>query len=166
MYHYFIEPIHDGTEIDSVVWYIDCPNWHVDPIGNGEESDLYIHTFLHGDSVALSATVYNSCGSVTTTIWLHTTYYGTEENETVDSDVSIMPNPNNGDMNIRFDNLSGEAEVRVFDLLGNILDHFKVNIHDSVMMMPYTLKTKAEATYFFLITTENASFTRKVIVRR
>ena len=165
-YHYTIELLNEGAEIDSVTWSIDCPNWNIVPVGNGEESDLFIYTYIPSDSVALTATVYNSCGSVTTTLWLHVTYHGTEENENANSGVAIMPNPNNGDMKIRFEGISGEAQIRVFDLLGNIIDIFNVTVYDDVMIMPYTLKTKAEATYYFLITTENATFSRKVTVRQ
>ena len=162
-YHYYVVPTHDVVVIDTVEWFINCPNWHVDPIGNGEHSDLFIHTFLPGDSVELRATVYSNCGSATQSIWIHTSYFGVDE-ETSNSNVAIMPNPNKGDMTIRLENITGDATIYVYDLLGNTIDKFRINNKDEVALIPYSLRTKAEATYTFVIVTDIGTFTRKVVV--
>lgn len=104
-----------SATIDSVVWVIDCPNWHVVPQGNGEVCDLFIHTYIN-DYVALTAIVYFDCGQGTATMWVHTSEVGMDERKT--PHISITPNPNNGSLVINLGNTNGTGSAVIYDAAG------------------------------------------------
>lgn len=110
-----------SASIDSVVWVVDCPNWHVVPQGNGEVCDLFIHTYI-ADSIALTATVYFDCGQVTTAMWIRTSEIGIKEKDV--SHISIMPNPNNGTMLITAKEDKNISQLDVYDMQGKLVKSF------------------------------------------
>lgn len=105
-----------SASIDSVMWQIDCDNWQVLPIGNGETCLLHIHSFIP-DSTQFTATVFFDCGQTTTSIWIQTSFYGIDENTL--SAVSLTPNPTNGLVNINVPNNRGIQQLKICNLLGS-----------------------------------------------
>jgi len=160
-YSYSIEALNTATEFDSVTWNIDCPNWYITPGASDTEIDLHIHTWLP-DSIALTATAYNECGSYTYTFWIHTSYYGIEDNDA--SMISITPNPNNGIMDINLNNLSGNTEVKVFDIKGNQIDSFVID--DLTKIYRYEMPQNAAGVYNFVITNGSATVVKRVAINK
>ena len=157
---YSIE-LQDGVAYDSITWSVDCENWLIDTIGDGSEIKLYIYTHTT-DTNYLTATIYNECGATTTTFWIRTTYYDIPEVSI--SSISILPNPNKGDMSITLENTTGDAEVKVFDLSGNIIDSF--TIAGQTRNYKYDMRTNAVGVYYFRITVDGNTTTKKVVVTR
>ena len=107
----FVEP---RTSVDTVLWQIDCPNWHVDPHGSkGKECTLYIHSYLL-EPVTLHAWAINRCDTIHQEFFIQTSYYGLEEDES-SSGFMIAPNPTNGSFNVYLDDVQGHAEIEVFN---------------------------------------------------
>ena len=52
---------------------------------------------------------------------------GLEDNAIADGAVSLIPNPNNGEFNLRFEGLAGEKEVIVYNVIGRVIKHFKTS---------------------------------------
>jgi len=151
----------EGTAIDSVIWSVDCDNWQIHYLDDSTSIMLYIYTHT-ADTSHLTATLYNECGETTTSFWIRTTYYGTEENS--EAEVNIVPNPNNGSMTITLDNVSSNANVVVFDLRGNVIDNFTID--NATRSYKYDMRTKAVGVYYFRITADGSTTTKKVVVTR
>lgn len=160
IYNYSVVPQNTATEFDSVTWQLDAPGWYVVPNGNGETADLRIYSWL-ADSILMTVTAYNQCGSMTTSFWIHPSYYGVEEN--MNNNISILPNPNKGSMDIRLDEASSsDVEIKVFDLLGNIVDEFSINRYTN--LYHYDMSSRAKGLYNFVITNGENTITKRVIV--
>ena len=78
------------------------------------------------DTVWLNCKVKNICESVgiETSYYLIPSFYGVQEQEYYPASVSIFPNPNNGQMQMRFENMEGKVKVKVYDMIGTLLDSF------------------------------------------
>ena len=161
-YDYTIVPNNSTTEFDSVTWQIDATGWYIIPYADPTSAELRIFSYYSDTLFPLIATAYNSCGSMTDTIWIHPSYYGTKENATCN--ISILPNPNKGSMDIVIENNDSDAEIKVYDIMGNIID--KIRIDRYVDTYHYDLTTRATGTYTFVITQGNAVTTKKVVIER
>ena len=161
VYNYEIVPQNSATVFDSIVWSMGNENWYIDPHNNGMDVDLHIFTWIP-DTVQLIATVYNECGSFTYPFWIHTSYYGIEDNDA--SMISITPNPNNGIMDINLNNLSGNTEVKVFDIKGNQIDSFVID--DLTKIYRYEMPQNAAGVYNFVITNGSATVVKRVAINR
>ncbi len=158
IYNYNVISLNNTSEYDSVTWTLGCPNWYIEPHNNGMDADVHIFTWIP-DSIQLTATAYNECGESTNTIWLRTSYYGINEE---DGDIiSITPNPNNGNMEIRLDESISNALIKVFDNTGKQLDSFAANGKNA----HYSIPTKAAGIYHFLIIGKEKTIVKKVVIK-
>jgi hypothetical protein len=82
----------------------------------------------------------------------------------MESAVSIVPNPNNGQMRINFEDMEGRTAIRVFDMTGNQIDAFETNISASRQSIDYTMKPYTEGIYLFVFANHNRVFTKKVVI--
>ena len=78
--------------------------------------------------------------------------------------VNIVPNPNNGQMHIDFENMEGRTAIKVFDMTGNQIDAFETIINTNRYYYDYNMKKYAEGIYFFVISNNNRVLTKKVVV--
>ena len=161
IYNYSIIPQNTATEFDSVTWQLEAPGWYITPNGNGETATLSIYSWLP-DSILLTVTAYNQCGEMTTTTWIHPSYYGVEEEN--GQNISILPNPNRGSMDIVLENNESDVEIKVYDILGNIID--RINIDKFINTYHYDIPYRATGMYNFVITQGNKVTTKRVIVER
>ena len=151
-------------------WHISQPSWLIEPFEKEDEPNKHycrVYVAEHCDEyVELSCTVYNHCDQDSTTIsfYLKSSFYGIDENETIPSDFNIAPNPNNGTMELNFENLIGKTDLKVFDMHGALIDQFQVNSESSSYSIPYQCKSLAEGLYFFVATWQNTVLTKKVII--
>ncbi len=161
---YGIRPLETRTEVDTVLWQIDCPNWYVEPHGNkGKECTLYIFTYLL-EPVTLHAWAVNRCDTVHETFFIQTSYYGMEENEQ-DSDFVIAPNPTDGNLTLHFGDLQGRVEVQVFNSLGQKMDAF-VEEEGLNHETPYSMSDFKNGLYYFVINNKGRVLTQKVMLSR
>ena len=161
---YAISPVEPRTQIDTVLWQIDCPNWYVVPHGDkGRECTLYIFSYLL-EPVTLHATAINRCDTIHEEFFIKTSYYGV--NESVgDEDFTVSPNPSDGHFTLHFGDLAGRVDVAVYNTLGQKVDAFSVDANLR-KEMAYTLPDLKNGLYYFVMNCNGASVTRKVMLVR
>ena len=152
------------TYVDTVIWQIDCPNWHLEPHGfKGKNCTLYIHSYLQ-EPVILHAWAINRCDTVHEEFFIQTSYYDVEEN-TQNTDFMIAPNPTNGNVTLRFGDLTGMAEIEVVNSLGQKMDAFKVDV-SSCPEKAYDMSGLKNGLYYFILKNNGRVLTRKVTLIR
>jgi hypothetical protein len=146
-------------------WDISKDSWRIEPNPNGNNPlvcEVYAMDWTE-DIVWLSFTAVNECDSVTVMYDLHPSYYGVEENEAYPAMVSIIPNPNNGHMQMKFENLEGHLNIKVYDSTGILMDSFE--LQSSVgETHEYAAKHLNNGIYFFQITDGKRVVNKKVVI--
>ena len=147
---------------DSVKWTItgNC-DWALDTSGDPNHCELYVVEYTP-DTVWLSANVYNACSDslgITRKHWLVCSFYGAEEHKVATADFSVVPNPNNGQMTISFDNLFENTSIKIYDMSGTLIDTFTVQCR-----MAYTMKRSAPGIYYFVANSKEGTLAKKVVI--
>lgn len=171
-YTFYVEETNRECIWDSCTWSISKPSWDIefDPVPvlslNGKyysECKVYVAD-RDVNYVVLTATMKNDCGSEQRNFFLKSSFLDVDENGEVAAKVSIVPNPNSGQMHIDFENMEGRTAVKVFDITGNLIDVFETNVGSSRYSYDYNMKRYAEGMYFFVISNDNRLFTKKVVI--
>jgi hypothetical protein len=158
---------------DSITWAFENPEvqWILEPDTTtypaGKNCRIYVLNHVD-DTVWLSAKVYNKCypQGIERRYWFVCSFYGMEENG-LSTDVgvfSVTPNPNNGQMNLNFENLTGRINLKVYDMRGNLIDELQIINEADSYSMPYQCKTPHEGLYMFVVSNKNAVLTKKVVL--
>ena len=164
------ESEHTKCVWDSCKWTISKPSWDIvttapEPTNGYYGSECTVYVAEHDDGiVTLTATISNDCGKEERKFYLKSSFLGMEENNSAADKVSIVPNPNNGQMRINFDDMEGATIVKVFDMTGNQIDTFKTHAGSGSYSYDYTLKRPTEGIYFFVFANNNRVFTKKVVI--
>ena len=157
---------------DHCDWTISKPSWTVDygepVLSNGHyNSECTVYIAEHDDDyVVLTATMSNGCGSRQRQFYLKSSFFDIDEQSTIPSDFTVIPNPNNGQMTLHFENLIENINIKIFDTHGALIDQFQVNSDASSYSIPYQCKSLSEGLYFFMATGQNKVLTKKVIISR
>lgn len=167
-----VETEHNDSEWNTCVWSISKPTWDIEfdtiPVKNAEgmfESECTVYVADRDeDYVVLTATVKNDCDSLTRRFYLKSSFLDIDEHGDTKADVSIVPNPNSGQMRIDFEDMEGRTAIRVFDMTGNQVDAFETNVSASRYSIDYTLKQYTEGIYLFVFANNNRVFTKKVVI--
>ena len=171
-YTFFVEETNRECVWESCNWTISKPSWTTEfnPVPalslNGKyysECTVYVAD-RQNEHVELTATINNDCGSEVRKFYLKSSFLDVDENEYASANVNIVPNPNNGQMHIDFENMEGRTAVKVFDMTGNQIDAFETNINSSRYNYDYNMKKYAEGIYFFVVSNNNRVLTKKVVV--
>lgn len=165
-YHVY-DTISDTTawHLDQCRWEISKDSWRLVPNPNGNnplECTVYAMDWTE-DTVWLSFTAVNDCDSVTKRYDLHPSFYGIEENEAYPALVSIIPNPNNGHMQLKFENMEGRMSIKVYNSTGILVDSFEIQ-SSSGETYDYSAKRLNNGIYFFNITDGKRAVTKKVVI--
>lgn len=125
---------------------------------NNDSCTLFIYTF-ETDSIELVASTQSTCGCSNDrhSIWIHCGYYDVQEQT---ARVEILPNPNDGNMLIRCEGMSGDVEVKVFDLTGRLVDRFLLEGGTG----NYQSGRCAPGVYCFALTSREGTLMKKVII--
>ena len=156
---------------DSVSWEFEDPDvlWLLEPDSTthpaGKVCRMYVLNYLP-DTVWLRAMAYNRCApeGVSRRYWFVCSFYGIDEHET--AGFSVLPNPNNGQMTLYFEHLTGKVNVRVYDMMGRLIDDFQASNERESCSVLYDMKDKPEGIYFFVANGKEGTITRKVVVKR
>ena len=146
----------DGNDVE---WDLDFSE------GIGQVLKLTVFQYVPG-RLYLTATAENECGSKTVTHWLECTFYGVEEQSESLTNVDIVPNPNNGEMTLNFEHLTGKVNIKVYDMKGNLIDNFETYNSVGPNSMKYDMKGHADGMYFFVIAAKEGTVTKKVIIEK
>ena len=150
-------------ENDNLEWILEPdPNTH--PVGKTVKITVLNHV---DDTIWLSGKAYNKCApeGVERRYWFVCSFYGTDEHMGTPA-FNVVPNPNNGQMTLSFDNLTGRLNVKVYDMRGLLLDQFETYNDNTTASMTYDMEGRAEGIYFFVATAKEGTVTKKVVVKR
>ena len=155
----------------SCEWDISKPSWN---IGNTVINRLQDGTFYSEctvyvaeptDSiVTLSARISNECDTIVREFYLKSSFLGVDERDNTTAKINIVPNPNNGQMYINFEDMEGLTTTKVFDMTGNQIDAFETNVGPGFHSLDYTMKRSTNGIYFFVFANGNRVFTKKVVI--
>ena len=175
-YDFFVEDsLNHFYDWDSCMWHISKESWLIEPdpaeylnVPNRRYCRVYVAE--HDDTlVELSCTVYNShCEpySITKKFYLKSSFFGVDEQDAARFDFTVIPNPNNGSMELRFENMLGKVDVKVYDMRGTLIDGFEVDGGSPVGSYDYNMDVKADGIYFFVATGKEGTLAKKVIINR
>ena len=167
-YTYFVsDPVSDTSWLNSQCeWSISKESWLIIPSDDNRSCTVYAMDWME-DTVWLNYKAVNTCSGpdgVIAKYWLKPSFYGIGEQETSLPVVNIVPNPNNGQMEIRLERLTGKHVVKVFDMTGVKIDQFEINDHSENQTLQYDLQGHASGAYFFVVTGREGTVTKKVVV--
>lgn len=154
---------------DTVTWTCDeAPNWVLEPFGSiGQCCKVYVLNYVE-DTLWLRARAFNRCTNegVEQRYWLVCSFYGVEEMESSLANFDVIPNPNNGQMRLDFEYLTGNIDVRVYDMKGCLIDKFQTFNANGPYSYTYNMKAKNDGIYFFVATSKEGTVAKKVIIQR
>ena len=156
---------------DTVTWrFEESLPWVLEPFGEkGKCCKVYVLNHVD-DTVWLDACAFNRCApdeGVVQRYWLICSFYGVEEygsSSGSGANFEVYPNPNNGQMTLQFENLTGTVDIKVYDMTGNLMDNVQTYNGMNSSTMPYDMKGYSDGIYFFVVTGREGVVTKKVIV--
>lgn len=147
-------------------WDISKKSWRIAPSEDNLSCLVYPMDWSE-DTVWLTFKAVNDCtgeDGVIARFWLKPSYYGVEDNETSSAWVNVIPNPNNGQMELRLENMGGRVDVKVYNAVGTPIDHFEIKAQQGPSTYFYTMKQLSNGVYFFVFTNGKKSTTKKVVI--
>ena len=170
-YEYSVDDENNACQWDSVRWEFENSSvvWLLQPDSTaqpiGKSCKVYVLNYLD-DTVWLRATAYNRCApqGVPTRYWLICSFYGVDERE--QAEFNVMPNPTNGQITLQFDHLMGPVDVKVYDMTGKLVDHIQTHCDGVSDAMHYDLSGRTQGIYLFVVTSKEATITKKVIFNK
>ena len=164
-YTYYAEdPISQDTWINSQCeWSITKESWRIVPSNDNRSCTVYAMDWVE-DTIWLSFKAVNDCKSVVTSYWLKPSFYGIEETDAYPAAVSVVPNPNNGQMEFLFENMEGKINVRVSNIGGTLVDSFEVHADQVPYSYSYAMKQLSNGVYFFTFSDGKRNITKKVVI--
>ncbi len=148
---------------DQCGWSISYPSWRI--VESEDKLSCKLYPMDHtDDTVWLSFTAVNACDSVTYKYFLVSSFYSIDDQDLFPVSVSVIPNPNNGQMELRFDNMEGEIDVKVYNTAGMLEDHFEIKVMHNPYQYQYSMKRLSDGVYFFVFNDGKRCFTKKVVI--
>ena len=154
---------------DTVTWSCDeAPNWILEPFGTvGQCCKVYVLNWV-SDTIWLKAHAFNRCTpdqGVEQKYWLVCSFYGVEEKENSLANFDVIPNPNNGQMQLNFEYLTGKVNIKVYDMRGSLIDSFETYNNNGPSSYLYTMKNNVNGIYFFVATSKEGTVAKKVVIQ-
>ncbi len=158
---------------DSVTWNFTKPvDWLLEPFGtNNQCCKMYVLSWVE-DTIWLEAHAFNRCApqeGVTQRYWFLSSFIGIDENDTPAGstaiDFDVIPNPNNGKMQLNLERLTGKVDIKVYDMRGTLIDQFETYNNGSGTF-DYNMKAKSDGIYFFVATNKEGTIAKKVVIQK
>lgn len=151
---------------DTVLWDFDKEiSWLIEPYGaKGKRCKVYVLDQVE-DTVWLQAHIVNMCDPNHTKIqryWLISSFYGTDD-MTAQPEISIVPNPNKGQMALYIGEMEGEVITTVYDMHGKTIDQFGLTVTPNSRHF-YTMKGSTSGIYLFVFNHNGIISTQKVFI--
>jgi hypothetical protein len=168
-YDYIVEDLNPDNIWDTVIWSCDeAPHWMVEPYGDkGRYCRLFVLNYIN-DTIWLKAKIYNSCTGegVTQRYWLVCSFYGIEDGTSGSAAFNVVPNPNNGQMTLDFEHLTGKVDLKVYDMRGAQIDRVQYYNGADGNLMQYDMQGRPNGIYLFVATAKEGTAVQKVIIQR
>ena len=154
---------------DTVTWTLEgAPDWIIEPYGNiGQYCKVYVLDILT-DTVWLKGYAYNRCSpedGVMRKFWMVCSFYGIEDQDGILADFSVVPNPNNGQMTLNFERLTGKVNIKVYDMRGVLIDNLETYNGTVSSSMTYDMSRHANGIYHFVVTGREGTLSKKVVIQ-
>ncbi len=169
-YNFTIQDDNPNWHWDSVLWALDRPeaHWILEPDTTTQPPGMICKLMVLNsltDTIWLQATVYNECHpqGVERRYWLLCSFYSLDEQD-AKAQFEVVPNPNNGDMDLVFEHLYGKNDIKVYDMKGAMIDHFETYNGTQLSSFHYTMKPVNNGMYFFVVSGANGILTKKAII--
>lgn len=171
-YDFFIEDsLGHFDDWDSCVWHRSKNSWLIEPFTMEEwpnRSYCRVYVAEHDNTpVELSCTVYNNhCYpySIKRKFYLKSSFFDVDEQNDVQTDFSVIPNPNSGQMTLAFNRFEGKVDIKVYDAMGNLIDSFVTYNDMDPKTLEYDLRIR-KGIYFFVANGKGGTVAKKVIIR-
>lgn len=158
---------------DSVSWNFEEPiHWVLEPFGDKTQCcRVYVLNVVE-DTIWLDAHCYNQCApneGVTQRYWFLCSFYGLNEDDVSTEAAAVFdvfPNPNNGQMMLNLEGLTGIIDIKVYDMTGNLIDDMQTFNDLGTKSLPYDFNGRADGIYFFVATGREGTVARKVVIDR
>ena len=160
------------SDWDSCVWTISKNSWRIQatPDDSPVKTNCKVFVAEHDNvPVRLTCTIYNShCEPycIVRHLYLKSSFFGLNDNETNKIDFGVVPNPNSGEMELRLEHLTGKVTIKVYDMRGILIDEMETHNPSENLSLPYRLKAKTGGIYYFVATAQEGSLARKVVVTK
>lgn len=152
-----------NAHIDTVLWQVDCENWRIQPYGHGETCTLYIYSFLE-EPVMLHCVACNECDTIRRDFFIQTSYFGVDE--VFDNQkFMISPNPTKGNLTLHFSDLTGKAEIAVYNSQGQKLDVLEFDA-TNCKERTYDMTHFPNGFYYFVLKNNDMTLMKKVALAR
>lgn len=148
---------------DQCEWTISKPSWRIVPSDDNLTCSVYPMEWVE-DTVWLTFKAVNRCSGedgVVERFYLIPSFYGLDEN--TNHAISIVPNPNHGDMSLCFHGMEGIVNVQIYDMKGLLVDRFDL-YNDEESRHNYTLKMPSKGLFLFVFKQDDIQFIRKVLI--
>jgi hypothetical protein len=160
----FVKKLNDDEWVEdtSIQWILEIDTTTTPP---GKRCRIYVLNYIP-DTIWLAATAYNECApeGITKHYWFVCSFYDVEEMESRLADFDVIPNPNDGQMTLVFDRFEGNVEVKVYDVMGNLIDDFETYNDMESKVLEYNL-CRAKGIYFFVAIGKEGTIAKKVVIR-
>ena len=145
--------------------------WVLEPFGEKSKCcKMYVLNHVD-DTVWLDAHIFNFCAhdeGIVQRYWFVCSFYGLDEGGASTGSAAarfeVFPNPNNGQMTLQFEHLTGKVDIKVYDMMGNLVDNIQTYNGMDSNTMQYDLKGGSGGIYLFVATGREGVVTKKVIV--
>jgi hypothetical protein len=170
-YTFEIEETNPKCRWESCTWDINKLSWSYNYNTDLEIgiSKCTVYIAEHDDDyVILTATVKNGCpssnDSIQSKIFLKSSFLDIDEQNATQSDFSVVPNPNNGQMKLVFNRFGGKVDVKVYDVTGNLIDSFATYNDADTNSFEYDMNCP-KGLYFIVANGKEGTNAKKVVIR-
>ena len=127
---------------------------------------MYVLNYM-SDTVWLTARAFNHCApeGIEQRYWFVCSFYGLEETGSETIGFNVIPNPNDGQMRLSFDHLTGKVGIKVYDMMGSLVDDIQTYNGIDHNELEYSLKGRTKGIYFFVATGKEGTVAKKVVIR-
>ena len=153
----------DSWYPEQCEWTLSKESWLLVPSEDNHSCSVYPMEWVE-DTIWLTFKAVNRCSGdegVIVEFYLIPSFYGINEN--VNQTFSIIPNPNQGNMNLCFHGMEGIVNVQIYDMKGLLVDRFDL-YNDEESRHNYTLKTPSKGLFLFVFKHNDIQFIRKVLI--
>ena len=155
---------------DSVTWSCnEAPQWVLEPFGDKHQCCRVFVLNHVDDTIWLKAHAFNRCApeqGIEQRYWLLSSFYGVDENFNATTSFEVIPNPNNGQMTLNFEHLTGKIDVKVYDMRGVLIDQFQTYNTQGPSTYTYNMKQRENGIYFFVATSKEGTAAKKVVIQK
>lgn len=147
-------------------WTISKQSWRLIPSDDNLSCTVYAMDWTE-DTIWLCFKAVNPCAdSVVAKYWLKPSFYDVDEHESHRPDIEVLPNPNDGQMQLCFENMTGLVDVKVYDMRGNLVDQFEIFNDGCESSSKYSLEYASSGIYFLVATSREGTLTKKVVIAK